>query len=278
MKMIEIARRELDLYLEEKRKENANYTGKDEEAAYEAFKSLLSCGHSGNSIEVTKCMIKDMSKGVNIIRPSSPKDNEFDYFGLCYESAMDAYKIMQECCANIDSANSLLVKLVDGDALTPIEDIPDIWGVGTTYGKRRLGITYQCQRMTSLFKHVDKNGVISYTDVDRVTCVDVNDANNTYYFGLADDVVNEMHPIKFPYLPEKYTAYCEDFLVDKRNGDFDTFGIFDLENRNGIEPVGEFINRFFKSDVDDTTSPRFGRSYFIEIDEAEYNERKKRKS
>ena len=214
MKMIEIARRELDLYLEEKRKENANYTGKDEEAAYEAFKSLLSCGHSGNSIEVTKCMIKDMSKGVNIIRPSSPKDNEFDYFGLCYESAMDAYKIMQECCANIDSANSLLVKLVDGDALTPIEDTPDIWGVGTTYGKRRLGITYQCQRMTSLFKHVDKNGVISYTDVDRVTCVDVNDANNTYSFGLADDVVNEMHPIKFPYLPEKYTAYCEDFLVE----------------------------------------------------------------
>jgi hypothetical protein len=85
-----------------------------------------------------------------------------------------------------------------------------------------------------------------------------------------------MHPITFPYMPDKYIAYCEDFLVDERNGDFDTVGIFDLEKKGETEPIVEHVNRFFKEDIDDTTSPRFEHFNWIEITEDEYNDRKKK--
>ena len=55
--------------------------------------------------------------------------------------------------------------------------------------------------------------------------------------------------------------FCEDFLTDKKNGDFDTVGIFYL-----IDPDGERveINRFFKESS-------LG---FSEISKDEYMERK----
>ena len=63
------------------------------------------------------------------------------------------------------------------------------------------------------------------------------------------------------YPPDKPTkVYCSDFLTDRKNGDFDTVGMF-----YAIRPDGERIeiNRFFKEGEDD----------WIEITEAEYGER-----
>lgn len=66
-----------------------------------------------------------------------------------------------------------------------------------------------------------------------------------------------------PYFPESkpFKVYCEDFLVDSKNGDYDTVGIL-----YAIVPEGYKveINRFFKEE----------NNKFVEITEVEYNMRK----
>ena len=59
---------------------------------------------------------------------------------------------------------------------------------------------------------------------------------------------------------------CEDFLVDEKNGDFDTFGIFYLiKDGEKIE-----VNRFFKEGNSDENP-------WEEISREEYEDRKNRK-
>ena len=57
----------------------------------------------------------------------------------------------------------------------------------------------------------------------------------------------EMFPITMPYMPGKpIEVYCEDFLTDKKNGDFDTVGVFyALKTEDGKREKIE-INRFFR--------------------------------
>lgn len=73
----------------------------------------------------------------------------------------------------------------------------------------------------------------------------------------------ELFPIKMPYMPliDAYRVYTEDFLVDPKNGDYDTVGIL-----YAVTPQGEKveINRYFKE------TP----VGFDEINEKEYLERK----
>jgi len=81
-----------------------------------------------------------------------------------------------------------------------------------------------------------------------------------------------MFPIVMPYMPGKpIKVYCEDFLTDKKNGDFDTVGIFyAIKTENGQQERIE-INRFFREPEGDEEKK------WIEISKEEYDERKSRK-
>ena len=173
------------------------------------------------------------------------KDGEWDYGCACYESALKAYESL---CNDGHSGYSfgltknILIRLMDGNPLTPIEDTEDIWNIchtdedGTT--------TYQCSRKSALFKKVHKDGTVDYSDVDRFYCKDI-ETGSTYSSGLVTKVINEMCPITMPYMPERpWKVNCMDLLVDKKNGDFDTAAIFSLEKNNEVIQ----INRFFKCD------------------------------
>ena len=97
--------------------------------------------------------------------------------------------------------------------------------------------------MTALFKYVYPDGTVKYSDLDRSYCIDINNGS-TYGSGLVRDIVDELYPITLPYFTadNAIKVYCEDFLVDEKNGDFDTVGIFYLiKDGEKIE-----INRFFK--------------------------------
>lgn len=67
-----------------------------------------------------------------------------------------------------------------------------------------------------------------------------------------------------PYFPESkpFYVYCEEFLTDQNNGDFDTVGILYV-----VKPDGKRveINRYFKED----------NGIFVEIASDEYEMRKK---
>ena len=93
--------------------------------------------------------------------------------------------------------------------------------------------------------------------------VNINNEDE-YQSGLVYRIAQEIHPIKFPYLPptNPYRVYTDDFLVNPKYGDYDTIGFFYM-----IEPDGTRveINRFFKEDGFE----------FVEITKEEYEERKK---
>ena len=140
-------------------------------------------------------------------------------------------------------------RIINGQPLTPIEDTDDIWYECHHCEDRHK--LYQCKRMSSLFKDVYADGTVKYSDNNRLYCVNINNPNDTYYSGLVRRIIDKMFPITMPYIPGKpIKVYCEDFLTDKKNGDFDTIGIFyALKTENGEQKKIE-INRFFRESID----------------------------
>lgn len=195
-------------------------------------------------------------------------EEEWDYGCACYESALKAFKRLCEdghSGLSISITKYVLNRLIDGKPLTPIEDTDDIWKE-TWIGKGEV-MTYQCKRMSSLFKYVDKNGNVKYSDMNYAICVDKK-SGSEYYSGLVrKNIIEKMFPITMPYMPDDkpIKIYCRDFLVDPKNGDFDTVGVY-----YAVKPDGERIeiNRFFAA--------KDG-GEFEEIDITEYYKRKQTK-
>lgn len=192
-------------------------------------------------------------------RAGSSEEGEWDYGCACYESALKAFKCLMEdghSGMSIGVTKSILNRLIDGSPLTPIEDTDDIWNQCYRDSERGYD-TYQCKRMSSLFKDVYPDGTIKYSDVDRIVCVSRDNPKCTYRSGLVRRILDEMFPITMPYCGESMKVVCEDFLVDPKNGDFDTVGILYILNKDGSK---DYFSRYFKEGEDD----------WIEIDVAEY--------
>lgn len=194
------------------------------------------------------------------------KEGEFDYGCACYESALNAFKSLcgdGHTGMSIGFTKQILNRLIDGMPLTPIEDTDDIWNL-CSFGEDDKKKVYQCKRMSSLFKDVYPDGKIEYHDIDRVRCYNLSAPTVPYHSGLISRLIHDMWPIAMPYCPDGVIeVYCEDFLTDRRNGDFDTVGVY-----HAIKPDGTRvdIHRFFKSDdwIDNN---------WVEIDIQEYNQR-----
>lgn len=195
------------------------------------------------------------------------KDGEWDYGCACYESALKAFKSLCEdghSGFSIGLTKAILNRLINNKPLLPIDDTDDVWNdISDISGLKGEEVNYQCKRMPSLFKYVYADGTVEYIDVDRYHGVNINNPNAPYHSGLIDTVMDELYPITMPYVPadRAYKVYTEEFLVDPKNGDFDTVGILYV-----ITPSLERVenNRYFKE------AP----NGFAEIIEAEYVKRK----
>ena len=192
----------------------------------------------------------------------------FDYGCACYESAYKAFKSLMNdghSGFSIGLTKNILNRLIDGKPLTPIEDTPDVWSDVRDYHEDEGYVYYQCKRMSALFKYVYADGTIKYKDIDSNYAVNV-DSDISYHSGLVQRIMDELYPVTMPYCPpNKPTKFvCEEFLTDRKNGDFDTVGILYC-----VRPDGEKveINRFFQE----------AEHGWDEIDEAEYNNRKDKK-
>ncbi len=191
--------------------------------------------------------------------------NEWDYGCACYESAYKAFLSLMDdehSGFSIGVAKSILNRLIDGKPLSPIEDTPDIWGDDAICEFDNC-TTYQCKRMSSLFKDVYKDGTVKYHDVNRFYCLDRDNHNVCgWYNGFISRLLDTLFPIVMPYNPasKPWYVYCTEGLSDPKNGDFDTIGIWYI-----LKPDGERveINRFFKDGEDD----------WIEICQQEYDNR-----
>lgn len=198
-------------------------------------------------------------------RKNITEEGEWDYGCACYESALKAYKSLMEdghSGFSIGLTKHILVRLIEGKPLTPIEDTDDVWNeifFGDNKGYRQ----YQCKRMHSLFKYVYDDGTVKYKDIDGHYCVNIDNPDCAYHSGLVQGIIDEMFPVTMPYCPgSPIKVYCEEFLSDWKNGDFDTVGIF-----QAIKPDGEQVNiyRYFTES---------GRDW-EEITAAEYADRKR---
>ena len=205
---------------------------------------------------------------------SNKKDGEFYYsYGCaCYKSALKAFKSLCDdghSGFSIKMTQEILNRLINGQPLTPIEDTDDIWN--ECHRDKDVHKLYQCKRMSSLFKDVYADGTVKYSDNNRLYCVNINNPNDMYSSGLVRRIIDKMFPITMPYIPGKpIKVYCEDFLTDKKNGDFDTIGIFyALKTKNGEQEKIE-INRFFREPKDNEKLI----CGWVEISKEEYMHRK----
>lgn len=220
------------------------------------------------------CMDSWAEREIEILKSKNKpeSDEEFDYVGECAESALRAYKCLMSdghSGMSISITAGILNKLIKGQALTSIEDTEDVWNESGGYSNEEEGIKqYQSNRMSSLFKYVYPDGTVKYTDIDRVTGINMADPDITYTSGTLRAIVDEMFPITMPYSPKSksYKIYTEDFLTDRSKGDYDTVGYLYM-----ITPEGERIelNKFYHE---------FNRHEEMkEITKEEYEELKKRK-
>ena len=186
------------------------------------------------------------------------------YICECLNSALKAFNSLCEdghSGASMEQMLMFLQRLVRGLPLTPIDE-------DTTWVKSSVSesgtITYQCARMTSLFKDVDKEGNITYSDVNRVVCVNKDDSHApVWYNGFVSKSVNSIYPIKFPYYTssDPIIAYVSKHTTSVTE-DFDTMCIDSVKLNNG-ETVE--VKKFFKEDTNTNS--------WVEIDEQEYNSR-----
>ena len=203
------------------------------------------------------------------------KEGEFDYGCACYSSALKAFKSLYDdkhSGLSIRITQSILNRLIDGKPLTPIEDTDDVWNI--SHANDNGEMIYQCNRMGALFKTVHSDGSVDYSSNDHCYCIDINNPKNTYYSRLVRRIIHKMIPITMPYIPgEPIKVFCEDFLTDKNNGDFDTIGVFyALKDENG-EPIRMEINRFFREPFkNEKESEEF--PGYVEISKEEYDSRK----
>ena len=186
------------------------------------------------------------------------------YVCECLNSALKAFDSLLEdghSGASVEQTLMYLQRLVRRLPLTPIKE-DDIWVKSCVSDS---GITtYQCARMTGLFKDVDKDGNTTYADVHRVLCVNRDDpAAPAWYNGFVSKIVNSIHPIKFPYYPatNPIIAYVSEHTTSSTE-DFDTMYIDSVKLNNG-ETVA--VKRFFKEDTDSNS--------WVEIEEEEYTSR-----
>ena len=166
-------------------------------------------------------------------------DPSYQYFKSCCESALKAFKSLLEdghSGMSISITKGILMRLIEGKPLSNIEDTDDIWNlVHTTEDGAKH---YQCLRMSALFKEVDKEGNVRYSDNDRVVCVDVN-SKIAYRNGLAFNYVDSHYPITMPYYPtdKPYLVYCEDFCMGKPNarGEFTHKALLYMTKPDGVQ-------------------------------------------
>ena len=173
-------------------------------------------------------------------------ETEWDYGCACYESAYRAFQSLAgdgHSGMSISITKNILNRLIDGKPLTPIVDTPDVWK-DVTYLEDKC--SYQCTRMSSLFKDVYPDGRVEYHDNDLCYCVHKGNPDGIgWHNGFISRLIHEKYPVTMPYYPasKPMVVFCTEGLRDPANGDFDTIGVWSVLKPNGER---ETIERFFK--------------------------------
>lgn len=142
---------------------------------------------------------------------------EQDGYGcMCAESALKAFLSL---CVDGHSGFSfgvtkgLLERLMGGLPLKPIEDKDFFDQNGMVQEDPRylkemeLKSNLQCKRMLGLFRKEHLNGIVDYTDTNRVRGIDLEHPDIDFYSNEATEWVDRLFPITMPYFPMNEVRY-----------------------------------------------------------------------
>ena len=200
----------------------------------------------------------------------------FDYGCACYQSALKAFSAAESILDNDGHSGysysvtvSILKQLIDHITLTPITD--DDFGEESSpewIKQRGYKSVSDCTRCSGISRYTTENGEKVYTDLDREVGVNIENPSDVYHSGLIRQIINEIAPIEMPYTRCKkpYKVYTQTFLVNEKNGDFDTRAILEIEDPFGHKL--DFKPRYYTSgnNLDPNTDDEW-----VEIDEKTYN-------
>lgn len=132
---------------------------------------------------------------------------EWDYKCACYDSALKAFTSLIEddhSGMSIKITKTILNRLIDTMPLVPIEDTEDIWDTSWIDGTVDY-ISYRCKRMSSLFKHVYKDGTIKFYDNDYCQSISINNSEFAYHSSLISNIIHDIsdHNAIFPYFTKE---------------------------------------------------------------------------
>lgn len=154
---------------------------------------------------------------------------------------------------------SVFNRLYQRMPLTPLTNNDDDWISCKTAGdEENSEQSFMHKRYGYLFKYIDKDGNVTYSDVARARGIE---GNRVYRLAFLTDLLDEMPEFKitFPYFPEDepYRFYTESFMTQedhktimdykRRSKNYDTIAIAVL-----MAPKGRCVpvNRYFKYDLE----------------------------
>lgn len=247
----------------EKAPEWDGHTDKD----VERLLSLTSDPENGT---MSSWAAQEVELAIQAEKDGSEDTDDWNYGAECYKSALRAFESLcrdGHSSFGIQMTKSILNRLIDGKCLTPIEDTPDAWtDISDSFSDGVKTTRYQCKRLHSLFKEAAEDGTVTFSDVNRVYGVNVDNPDAAFTNGFLTRLIDKIFPITLPYLPssKKFKVVVDDFLVDPKNGDYDTVGYLYFTTPDGKKVE---LNRYFK-EVD---------GEMVQIEKAEFDERKAKK-
>lgn len=211
---------------------------------------------------------------VNNYIESAKKSDEYEYLKMCAKAAVELMNVFTKQGHSGMSAGltiNMFKTLANGGVLSPITE-QDSFSEPRILGSNPKRSSEQCTRYSSLFKDTYEDGHTEYHDINRFTLYNIG-KDIPFYNGLVSRELHKQFPITVPlnYYPEKYKAYINEELLDKRNGDYDTIRIVYVDTPNN-ERI--HINKYY-TDRDNLSGTgivgtEIGDMDFVEITEGQY--------
>lgn len=188
---------------------------------------------------------------VRLIKEKDLKDNDADeisvkYAASCYDSALEAFEVLCDqghSGMSINMTQYILNKLIDIHPLTPINGEDSEWRE-CTRGEGKPTV-YQNKRYSALFKNVDADGTVSYSDNDYFAIKDIHDGS-CYSGGVASHITKDkkwLPEIKMPYMPLN-----RGFRVHVADNDYANVIYID-KITGGTYEEPKYIKKFYKYEL-----------------------------
>lgn len=192
--------------------------------------------------------------------------DEQRYIDNCCKSALNAFESLLEdghSGLSINITLRILNNLVDGRPLVLLENNKEDWIYDRTLDNVRY-YTHRYYKSLTKRHHID-TGVDEFHDRNRFLCrPSISHDGVSWYNRFCSDIGHQMFPISFPYEPDvkPYKILVDEYLADRKNGDYDTMAIQSIITPDGQNRI---VEQYFKEEDYE----------FVPISKSEFEERKK---